>query len=158
MGAPQDPAYGPEAGQMEYTLGGSGANDSDFEEGSGSLSGSIGHFHSEHGEFGVRQSAGWFDFGSSTWSGSTRAFYDYHFGDGNFRPLIGANIGYVYGGDRVNETFAAAPEAGLKWYVTESAFLFVLAEYQFFFEDAEDADDNFDSGSFIYTLGIGFNK
>ena len=50
---------------------------------------------------------------------------------------------------------AAAPELGLKWYLTETAFLLGLVEYQFFFEDAEDADDTFSDGSFVYTLGIG---
>jgi hypothetical protein len=154
----QDPDYwGPHDGAWEFTLGGGGSNDQDFDNGSASLQGSAGKFLSQHSEWGVRQSLSYSDFGGSVWNASTRVFYDYHFGEGRFRPLIGANLGYVYG-DSVNETFAAAPEAGFKWYMTPTAFVFMLAEYQFFFEDADDANDAFDDGSFVYSLGVGFHR
>jgi hypothetical protein len=119
------------------------------------MSGSVGYFLSDHSELGLRQSVSFSDFGDSIWNGSTRVFYDYHFGDGPLRPLIGLNFGWVYG-DTVEETLAAAPEAGLKWFVTPEAFVFGLAEYQFFFEDTDEADDAFEDGSFVYTFGIGF--
>lgn len=150
-------SYGPQAEDWEITLGGSGANDGNFDVGGGSLSGSAGYFLDERAEVGVRQSVFYSDFRESSWNGSTRLFYDYQFLDGNVRPLIGANLGWVYG-DTVNETLAAAPEIGLKWYVTDSAFFFLLSEYQFFFENASDADDTFSDGSFVYTVGIGFFK
>lgn len=154
----QDPdSWGPPDGAWEFTLGGGGSNDQDFDNGSANLQGSAGKFLSEKSELGVRQSVSYADFGSSQWNASTRVFFDYHFGDGPFRPLIGANLGYVYG-DTVNETFAAAPEAGFKWYMTPTAFVFLLAEYQFFFEDADDANDAFDDGSFVYSLGVGFHR
>jgi hypothetical protein len=33
----------------------------------------------------------------------------------------------------------------------------VQAEHQFFFENAEQADEAFDNGSLVYNLGMGFN-
>jgi hypothetical protein len=152
--APLQDGRGPRAEDWEITLGGSGSNDNDFDTGSLAWSGSAGYFFRERQEVGIRQSVSYADFGDSLWNGSTRLFYDYHIGSGAFRPVIGANFGWVYG-DTVKETLAAAPEAGVKWYLTDTAFLFFLAEYQFFFEDAGDADDTFDDGSFVHTMGIG---
>jgi hypothetical protein len=152
--APLQEGFGPREEDWEITLGGSGSNDNDFDTGSLSWSGSVGYFFRQRQEVGVRQSLGYADFGDSVWNGSTRIFYDYHLGEGAFRPVVGANFGWVYG-DTVKETLAAAPEAGVKWYLTDTAFLFFLAEYQFFFEDADDADDTFDDGSFVHTIGIG---
>ena len=154
--APQA-SYGPRADDWEFTLGGSGANDNDFDTGSFATSASLGRFLTDRSVLGVRQSLNYADFGNSTWNGATRVFYDYHFSSGALRPLVGANLGWVYG-DSVDETIAAAPEAGIQWYATDTAFLFALIEYQFFFEDAEDADDTFDDGSFVYTIGIGLRK
>ncbi len=154
--APQDGTYGPKPETWELQLGGSGATDNDFDVGGGNLSGSVGYFFNERSELGVRQTVSFSDFGDSIWNGTTRFFYDYHFGDGEVRPLIGANLGWVYG-DSIDESLAAAPEAGVKWYLRPDTFLFILAEYQFFFEDADDADDTFSDGSFIYTLGLGLN-
>ena len=153
--AQDDEVYSQQEGDWEFTLGGSGSNDQDFDVGGGSMAGSVGYFLSDHSELGVRQSVSFSDFGDSIWNGSTRVFYDYHFGEGPLRPLLGVNFGWVYG-DTVDETLAAAPEAGLKWFVTPEAFVFGLAEYQFFFEDTDEADDAFEDGSFVYTFGIGF--
>jgi hypothetical protein len=146
--------WGPREEDWEITLGGSGASDNDLDTGSLLWAGSVGYFFHPRQEIGVRQSFGYSDFGDSQTNGSTRLFYDYHLLDKAIRPVVGANFGWVYG-DSVEETLAAAPEVGVKWYITESAFLFLLLEYQFFFEDAEDADDTFDDGSFVHTLGIG---
>ena len=41
-------------------------------------------------------------------------------------------------GDAVEDTWAAGPEAGAKFYVKDETFLFGRAEYQFFFDDDED--------------------
>ena len=145
---------GPNEEDWELTLGGSGASDNDLDNGSLTWAGSIGYFFRPRQELGVRQSLNYADFGDSLWNGSTRVFWDYHFLDEAIRPVLGANFGWVYG-DTVDETLAAAPEAGVKWYLTESAFLFFLLEYQFFFEDADEADDSFEDGSFVHTLGLG---
>ena len=147
----------------ELTLGGGATNGNDFDGLSGDVRGSIGYFFTENLELSVRQSVQYNDIGTaagdgSAWNASTRVAFDIHFplGDrGHIVPFIGANIGYVYG-ESVKDTFAAAPEAGVKIFLNSTTFVFVQGEYQFFFEDSDNADDAFDEGAFVYSLGIGF--
>jgi len=149
---------GPETGDRTFSLSGTGSSDDDFDATVLGASGELGWFVNERLEAGVRQNLSILsiDGGDDAWSGGTRVFADYHFLDGAFRPYVGANFGGIYGED-VNETFAAGPEAGMKYYVKEKTFIEVQAEYQFLFDDADDIDDRFDDGAFVYTLGVGFN-
>ena len=78
------------------------------------------------------------------------------FGNGKARPFIGASIGGVYG-DRVDETFMASPEIGFKYWVQDKTFITAMAEYQFLFKSGSDAQDRYDDGVFLYSIGIGFN-
>ena len=152
----------PQAGDWEFTLGGSGASDQDFDAGSAGINGTIGYFFNENFELGVRQS-GSFDAGGFSgpdnadeeWAGSTSLFADWHFVLGKFVPFIGANIGLIYTED--DSAWGAGPEVGFKYYVHERTFIFGMAEYRFNFEDFDDADDNADDGHFAFTVGVGFN-
>ena len=149
--------YGPEQGDWELLLSGAGNSNKEIDAGSFNVSGTLGTYLTDEILVALRQSVGYSDLGgSSNWAGNTRVAADYHFDLGKFRPFIGANVGYVYG-DGVNDTWAGGPEAGLKWYLQEEAFVFGRVEYQFFFESSDDVEDNFDDGNFIYTLGIGMN-
>lgn len=145
----------PQANDWEFTLGGSGYADNEFDSGAFTLGGSIGYFYTENWEIGLRQTLG-FTSSGERWRGSSRLATDYHFLLGKFVPFIGANIGYIYGDD-FDDTWAAAPEVGVKFYVHENTFIFAVGEYQFFFDKARDADDNFDDGQFALTVGVGFN-
>lgn len=149
---------GPQAGDRTFSLSGTGSSDDSFDATVLGASGELGWFVNDRLEAGVRQNLNIlsFDEADDAWSGSTRAFADYHFGDGALRPYLGANIGGIYGED-VNDTLAAGPEAGMKYYVKESTFIEVQAEYQFLFDDTDEIDERFDDGAFIYTLGVGFN-
>jgi hypothetical protein len=80
---------------------------------------------------------------------------DFHFDLEALQPFVGGNFGYVYG-DAVNDTFEAAPEAGVKWFVNSTTFIFGMAEYQFFFDKGSNAGSGFNDGQFVYTLGVGF--
>lgn len=150
--------YGPDQGQWELILSGTGTNDKDFDNGSGGVNIELGYYLTEDFEAGVRQTLGVaaVEDGDDTWNASTAAFVGYHFDLGAVRPFIGASLGYLYGED-VDETFVAGPEAGLKWYVKDETFIYGRVSYDFFFEDSDDADDQFDDGRFNYVLGIGFN-
>lgn len=145
---------GPNEGNWEFTLGAQGSNDENFDVGSGSLDTSIGYFFGPATEVALRQTVVFADFGDSVWNGSTRIALDFHFPTGNFRPFVGLNFGWVYG-DTVNETMEGAPEAGVKYYVQDAAFLYGMAEYQFFFDDAGGVDEGFENGQFVYSIGIG---
>jgi hypothetical protein len=144
-------------GDWEVTLQGQGANGPDFDGVQFSVGGSLGYFFADQFEVALRQTIGYSDIagGGSDLNGSTRVAVDYHFDMGKWQPFIGANIGYAYG-DVVNDTFFAAPEGGVKYFVNDTTFIFLMAEYQFFFDDAGDVDDTFSDGQFLYTLGLGF--
>src|SRR5262245_24278221 len=143
-------------GNSELTLSGSGNNDKDFDAGAISVAGSYGYFLTDAFEIGIRQGVGWAGSDDNTsWSASTRGFVDFHFDLGAWRPFVGANIGYVYG-DEIDDTWEAAPEAGVKYFVNDTTFIFAMVEYQFFFQDTDEFDNAFDDGQFVYSLGIGF--
>ncbi|MGE4407705.1 hypothetical protein [Pseudomonas sp.] len=148
----------PMTGDREITLGGAGSSDKDFDDTVFSVQGSWGKYLSESSLWGVRQTINVRDAEdeSTKFDGSTRVFYDYHFGTGNARPFIGASLGGVYG-DRVDDTFMAGPEVGLKYWVQDKTFITAMAEYQFLFKSGSDAHDRYDDGVFLYSIGIGFN-
>jgi hypothetical protein len=156
--APPSGGLGGNGGQWEVTLAGSGASDKNVESGVASASGSLGYLLGDHFELAVRQSVGFADVpgSGSTTDASTRGAADLILFSGPFRPVLGASFGRVYG-DTVRETWVAGPEAGFKLYIKRDVFLELLAEYQFFFEHGDQANDAFDDGSFVYSLGFGVN-
>jgi hypothetical protein len=158
LGIATMPATAQDPGNWEFTLAGTGFSDKDFDTTSLGVDLGLG-FHLDPLVFGVRQSMS-YDSGEvvdDIWSGSTRLFADLEFRFGSIAPFIGANLGYVYG-DLVDDQFIAGPEAGLKLYVGDdyNTFIFGRVEYQFFFEDSDEAEDAFDDGQFVYTIGVGF--
>ncbi len=148
----------PVTGDQEVTLGGSGTSDKDFDSTLLSVQGSWGQYLSEQSLWGVRQTISVRDNeGSDTkFDGSTRLFYDYHFGTGNTRPFVGVSVGGVYG-EQVEESFMAGPEIGIKHWVQDKTFITAMAEYQFLFESGSDARDRYDDGALFYSVGIGYN-
>lgn len=155
------PAWGmaaPSAGDNEITLSGAGTSDKDFDNNGISFQGSWGQYLSESSLWGIRQSVGISDSeGESTdFTGSTRAFYDYHFGSGKLKPFVGASLGGIYG-DGVDDSFTAGPEVGLKYWVKDDVFITGLMEYQFLFKNSDGASDNYDDGAIFYSVGVGFN-
>lgn len=154
----QEREYGPEQGDWETTLSGSGSNDNDFDAGGFGATGELGYFFTDNAEVFFRQTLNFADSdtGDDSLLGITRVGVDYHFPIGRVHPFIGANFGGVYGNE-TQETFTAAPEAGVKIYALETTFFFAQAEYQFFFDNASSADESFEDGLFAYTVGVGFN-
>jgi len=147
-----------QAGDWELTLGANAAHGPDLNGVTFAGNGGIGYFLTKELELGVRQSVGYTDVtasGGSTWDASTRVALDYHFDLGRWQPYIGGNIGYVYG-DGVQDTWEAAPEAGVKFFVNASTFIQLGVEYQFFFDKNSDASQAFSDGQFLYGLNIGF--
>jgi hypothetical protein len=145
-----------EDGDKEITLSGTAANGNNFDGVVAGVNGSLGFFVSDQLELSLRQTLTYTDIGvDSSLNGSTRVAVDFHFDAEALQPFVGANFGYVYG-DAVSDTFEAAPEGGVKWFVNSTTFIFAMVEYQFFFDSADDADNSFEDGQFVYTLGIGF--
>ena len=148
-----------EPGPFEFTLAGAGSSDKDFDATQFSGDAGLG-FVLGPIVIGGRQTISYTatdsDIVDDFWSGSTRAFLDLQLKIGPIAPFVGAMGGYVYG-DLVNDQFIAGPEAGLKLYVgdDEDTFIFFRAEYQFFFEDSDEAEDAFEDGQWIFALGVG---
>jgi hypothetical protein len=146
-------------GDLELTLGGSANGGRDFDGFAAGINASLGYFATDQLELGIRQSLNYNDVSSppnagGQLNGSTRIFGDFHFDMGAWQPFIGVNIGYVYG-DGVADTWEAAPEGGVKYFLNSTTFVFAQVEYQFFFDKAGDLDSSFDDGQFVYSLGLG---
>ena len=146
-------------GTWELTLSGSGASSRDVDAGTFGLQGSIGYFVLDQLEVVGRQTVSYIDndnVGGATSVGFSSALaVDYHFDLDRWQPFVGAAIGYNYGKD-VNDTGFGGPEAGVKYFVKDDTFIYGLVQYQFFFNSGDELTDNFDDGSFVYGVGIGF--
>jgi hypothetical protein len=137
-------------------LGGSGSSDESFDGTVFNVEAGLGYFMTDNFEVIWRQGISYADIpGDDNWNASTRLAFDYNFDMETWYPYLGLNVGYLYG-DTVKEQFIAGPEAGVKFFVNDTTFITAGIEYQFLFEDASDADDNFDDGRFVYILAIGF--
>lgn len=150
---------GPEAGDKELVLSGTGSSANDLDKMTFGVLGGLGWYYTRQLEFGVRQGVNYADVPNDSdnlWNGSTRGFVDYHFiVSDRARPFIGANLGGTYG-ERVNDSAMAGLEAGIKYFVRPKTFIQGAAEYQYFFDNLGDIDDAFDDGAFVYTVGIGY--
>ncbi|MCK9274122.1 MAG: hypothetical protein M0P57_03435 [Syntrophales bacterium] len=152
----QDWGFNP--GDWEFTVQGSGTSDDSVDNSVLSSEFSIGYFFTDNVELGLRQGIGFVDIEGSddVWNASSRGFLDYHFDLQRFQPFLGINFGYLYG-DNINETWIAGPEGGIKYFMSDRAFLYALIEYNFTFEDVDEADEAFEDGRFVYALGVGFS-
>jgi outer membrane protein W len=145
-----------DAGNWELTISGSGSNDNSFEGTAFGVEGSIGYFFNDNLEIALRQNISYTDRGvakGSSWDGSTDLALDWHFDLGRWQPFVGANFGYVYG-DSTSDTWEAGPEAGVKYFLNQTTFIQVMAQYEFFFDSSASSDDLSD-GVFRYFLGLG---
>lgn len=152
--------HGPQAGDRELTLSGTGSSKSSMDAATFGVSGGLGWFYTDELEFGVRQGMGYADLPGTSdnrWNGNTRGFADYHFVVGErARPFVGVSLGAAYG-DAVHDSAFGGLEAGLKYYVRSKTFIMGAVEYQYFFTNLNHIDDGFEDGAFAYTLGIGYH-
>ena len=147
-------AQAPKPGDWEFTLNGAGVSDQDLNGGTVGASGSLGYFVDEHWELSLRQTLGYTDL-TDNFSGSTRLGFDYHFHLDEWQPFLGASLGYTYGGEFA-DTWGAGPEAGVKYFVNRTTFVYASVGYDIFFRKADNAAGDFRNGQFIYGVGIGF--
>jgi hypothetical protein len=135
-------------GDWELTLTGTGGSDKDLRDTTFGANVEIGKFLSSDFELGVRQTVAYND----SFSGATQVFGDYNFTlgkDSKLVPFVGVNLGYAYGGN-TDDHFSAGPEAGLRYFVNDTTFLYGRAAYDF------DLNNGFSHGAFEYSIGIGF--
>lgn len=153
---------GPDEGDREFSISGTGSNDRDFNSGSFGVSGDLGWYLRDKLVAGVRQSINYASIegegiDDDFWNGSTRGYLNYQFLENRARPFVGGSLGGIYG-DGVEDNAFAGLETGLKYYVRTKTYFLARAEYQFFFDSTSDVDDAFqDDGAWAYTVGLGYN-
>ncbi len=155
--------FGPDEGEREFSISGTGSSDQSFDSGSFGVTADIGWYLSDQGALGIRQSVNYAsiegeNFKNDFWNGSTRGYGNYHFvATERMRPFLGGSLGMIYG-DGVKDDGFAGLEVGGKYYVRSKTYLLGRVEYQWFFSGSDDVDDAFtDDGSFAYTLGMGYH-
>ena len=95
----------------------------------------------------IARDAGPFEF---TLNGSGSNNHNFSGGGGS----IGGNVGYVSGPN--THTPEAAPEGGIKFFLTNQAFLYGMIEYNFFWHTSgNDVSSNASHGQFLYGVGLG---
>ncbi|TVP59241.1 MAG: hypothetical protein EA349_03410 [Halomonadaceae bacterium] len=156
--------YGPEVGDQEFSISGSGTNDRRFNNGSFSVVGDWGWYQWDNMVWGVRQSINYASIegegiSDDFWNGSTRGYLNYQLLDQlvgqQLRPFVGASLGFIYG-DAVNDGGFGGLELGVRYYVLEKTYILGRVDYQFFFSSG-DSDDGFRNGAFNHTVGIGYH-
>ncbi|MFA9459929.1 hypothetical protein [Thiohalorhabdus methylotrophus] len=152
-----DNPYGPEEGDQELTISGTGTSDTEFDNNRMGLSATYGMYFQDRLKFSLKQQLNVTDLtDDSAWTGSTRVAADYHFDVGRWWPYVGLHGGFIYG-DGVKDTMIAGPDAGVKYYVKNKTFVYWETEYQFLFTSTNEAEDVIDDGSWVHTVGVGFN-
>ncbi|HEX4123403.1 MAG TPA: hypothetical protein VHY37_01655 [Tepidisphaeraceae bacterium] len=143
-------------GPWELELGGTGQNSSRFNGVTASGNGALSYFFTDQFEFGVRQSVGYSDIGSTAWSGTTALALDFNLplGDqGQIMPYFGGDVGYIYG-DAVHNSWVGGPEAGIKVFLNNSTFIYASIAWDIFF-DKHSTTSVFSDGLITYGLGLG---
>ncbi|RLQ20239.1 hypothetical protein DWB85_18625 [Seongchinamella sediminis] len=118
IAAAEEPGtVGPQNGDREFSLSGTGTSDKDFDNSSVGISADLGWYTSDNSVWGLRQSLNFADIEGSDlsddfWNGSTRGYYNYNFLDGNWRPFTGASLGGIYGDGVKDSAFAGVELAG----------------------------------------------
>jgi hypothetical protein len=151
----------PEEGTKELLLSGgwfkaTGQGGSDL-----TFDASAGYYFDSNWEAGLRQSFNYREQpGPDVWNGVTAGFIDLHpfcWGDTDrpIMPFIGAFIGPVYNDHDV--TGLAGPEAGVKIYLSNDAFVGVRYRYEWFWDTLDLGNGNHESNNHVITMGVGWN-
>jgi hypothetical protein len=152
---------GPAANDNELLLnaGFFHAQDSDFSNVNLDLS--LGRFlNNPAWQIGLLQGLNWniVDDAEDPWAATTAPFVRYHFlgpsQTNRIIPFLGAFFGAVWNDNDITGTLG--PEAGLKFFVTEQAFIQTRYRYEWFFDEFESADDQSDNGNHVISVGIGY--
>jgi hypothetical protein len=92
--------------------------------------------------------------GDDTRKTAAHGFVDYHFDHDRWRSFLGANLEF-FDDLSAGASWSAGPEGGLTCFLTPTAFVMTLIEYNFTFDDADRVHEAFNDGRFVYSLGLG---
>lgn len=149
--APYTADPGPRAGTREATLTGSGLSDDDFDNSDFGVTGSYGYYFSKNFVMTFKQGLQLSSENDSTivdGRSVLQAAYQWDFD--RWQPYLGMNVGGIYGAG-VNDEAIFGPEAGIKYFVNESTFLFGNIAYEM------PVDECCKDGIVPYSVGVGFD-
>lgn len=142
---------GPQAGNWEATLNGTGQSDDNFDSPNFGVAGSIGYYYTKNWIWTFKQGLFESDSGDSTLiSARSVAQAAYQWDLAKWQPYLGINIGAVYGAG-IDDRGIVGPEAGVKYFVNESTFVFANIAYEV------PVDECCKDGVIPYSVGIGFD-
>lgn len=108
----------------------------------------IGAFVTDAIELSLRQGVGYSDTAGSNWSFATQGAADYHFKVHDRVYLFGGGFVGVGYGDGIDATWTGGPEAGVKFFLSDTTILGFTVQVPFPFEGGDP--------SFNYSLGLSF--
>ena len=93
---------------------------------------------------------------SNFWTATTAPFVNYHIRgvmDGVV-PFVGGQLGAVWNDDDFTGT--VGPDAGLKFYMSDSTYMVTRYRYEWFFDKFETIDETA-GANHVVTVGLGYN-
>ena len=146
----------PGAGSNEVQVSGGFFHSQGSDSGSLTTDLSYGYYLTPGWQLGFRQGLNYnfIDDRRDFWVATTTPFLNY-----NFRltdiivPYLGGFLGLVWN-DR-DATGTIGPQAGVKFFVHDTAFLNLGYRYEFFFDRIRAIDDNASDGNHVFNIGIG---
>lgn len=149
---------GPRAGSSELQVSGGFFHSQGSDVGSFNADVSYGYYFTPGWQWGIRQGLNYnfIDDERDVWTATTAPFLNY-----NFRltdiivPYLGTFLGVVWN-DR-DATGTVGPQAGVKFFVHDTAFLNLGYRYEFFFDHIKAVDDNATRGNHVFNIGVGLH-
>jgi hypothetical protein len=151
MAAPRD-------GSNELMISGGFFHQEGSDDGSLNVDLSYGYYLTPGWQLGIRQALNstFREDARDFWQATTAPFINY-----NIRltdiivPYVGAFIGAVWNDNDISGIIG--PQAGVKFFVHNTAFLNLGYRYEFFFSRFESIDDNSSRGNHVFNIGVGFH-
>ncbi len=149
------------AGPLEMTFAGAGSSDKSFKDSDITASTGLAWYLAPWFDVGVRDSVTYESRGTYSFDNVVRGAVDFNIPIDRFEPFVGGNVGYGAGhGALEGSSGQGGPEAGLKYFITDRAFIYTQIEYDFFFNgrttsSASSALNSVTHGQFAYFFGFG---
>jgi hypothetical protein len=140
-------------GDFELTLSAAGFTPIRDKGLEAAVSAGLGVFLTDNIELGVRQQFIYDDLDvAASFNGATLFAADWNLTIASrWQPFVGAFVGYQYG-DLVSASAQAGPEAGLRYFVTPDAFVYLLTDYRFLISGNGNSQDD---DELTFSIGIG---
>lgn len=150
-------AAAPRQGASELLVSGGAFHTQDSDTGNLNLDLSYGFYLTPGWQLGFRQALNYefVDNGRDQWTATTAPFVNY-----NFRvtdiivPYLGAFVGAAWNDQDITGTLG--PQAGVKFFVHDQAFLNLGYRYEWFWDKFERINNNADNGNHVFNIGVGF--